>query len=102
MEDEQNVTLQQWIDYLGAKKQGKVWVATCPAHDDHKPSLILSQGNKGVLMHCRAGCRTFDVLSALNLTWRDLFSDDQYERIDPDREWARALATALINRMAKD
>jgi hypothetical protein len=29
------------------------------------------------LLHCFAGCSTPAILSALNLTWRDLFSDDR-------------------------
>ena len=50
------------------------WVARCPAHDDHTPSLSIREAEDGrILLHCFAGCRTADVLQALGLTWRDLF-----------------------------
>ena len=49
--------------------------AKCPAHDDGKPSLAITDlGNKWVL-HCWAGCSNADILAALGLTWSALFSD---------------------------
>lgn len=51
------------------------YLAQCPAHDDNKPSLSVSQGDKGVLLHCFAGCSTDAILSALGLTPADLFDD---------------------------
>ncbi|MBT7486550.1 MAG: AAA family ATPase [Rhodospirillales bacterium] len=36
---------------------GKDFIACCPVHDDHTPSLSISDGNDGkVLLHCYAGC----------------------------------------------
>src|SRR5215472_13401072 len=59
---------------LDAKRSGRGWIAKCPAHDDRKPSLSISEGNDGrVLLKCLAGCDTHDVLAALGMTWRDLF-----------------------------
>lgn len=50
------------------------WQAICPAHDDHNPSLSISQGNDGrALVKCHAGCEIGDVLHALDLTKADLF-----------------------------
>ena len=38
----------------------------CPAHDDHTPSLSVSDGPDGrVLLHCHAGCSQESVISAL-------------------------------------
>ena len=52
------------------------YMASCPAHDDRKPSLIVTPGENGkVLVHCYAGCSTQEVLSALGLTMADLFAD---------------------------
>lgn len=49
------------------------WLARCPAHNDHTPSLSIREGDDGrVLLLCRTGCRTEAVLSALGLTWRDV------------------------------
>lgn len=45
----------------------------CPSHDDSRPSLRLTVSDKGkVLVRCRAGCDTADVVKALGLTMRDL------------------------------
>lgn len=45
----------------------------CPSHRDSKPSLRLSVSEKGkVLVKCRAGCATPDVVRDLGLTMRDL------------------------------
>lgn len=45
----------------------------CPAHDDNTPSLSVSPGNEGVVLHCHAGCDTADVVAALGLIMADLF-----------------------------
>lgn len=49
------------------------WLARCPAHADSKPSLRVAVSNTGkVLLKCRAGCVTADVLNAMSLTFADL------------------------------
>lgn len=78
--------------------------ARCPAHDDHNPSLSVSEGKHGVLVYCHAGCTADSVVRALDLELRDLFYDrnhsvnggkdhllsrglewiDTYEYFDPD------------------
>ena len=41
----------------GARRCAGGWVACCPAHDDHTPSLSICEGSDGrVLLHCFAGC----------------------------------------------
>ena len=55
----------------GAKRNGSGWVAICPAHDDHNPSLSLTNGDGGwVLWHCFAGCSQEAVTAELKA--RDL------------------------------
>ena len=49
------------------------YMACCPVHDDKTPSLSISDGDKGVLLHCHAGCSTDSVLSSLGLKPSDLF-----------------------------
>jgi hypothetical protein len=57
-----------------AKKVGKGWSALCPAHEDRKASLSVSEGKDGsVLVKCHAGCDTAAILSAIGLTLPDLF-----------------------------
>jgi hypothetical protein len=58
----------------GAKKSGKRYLARCPAHDDRKASLSISEGDDGrALLNCFAGCGPPAILAALGLTWADLF-----------------------------
>lgn len=45
----------------------------CPAHDDRKASLSVRAGEKGIVLHCQAGCEPTDVCRALGITVRDLF-----------------------------
>lgn len=56
-----------------AKRSGNDWVARCPAHDDHRPSLSIAEGEGGrALVKCHAGCDTSAVLAALGLKMADL------------------------------
>jgi len=59
-----------------AKRNGTGWIARCPAHDDRKPSLSISEGDDGrALLHCHAGCDIADVVVAMGLTKADLMPD---------------------------
>jgi len=58
----------------GVKPCGNGWQAHCPAHDDRKPSLRISEGEDGrVLLYCYAGCKTKDICRSLGLELKDLF-----------------------------
>lgn len=46
-------------------RTGNGWTACCPAHEDRTPSLSISDGDKGVVVKCHAGCSQDAVLSAL-------------------------------------
>lgn len=47
-------------------KSGAGWSACCPAHEDHNPSLSVSDGDDGkILLHCFAGCSYEAVATAL-------------------------------------
>ncbi len=51
------------------------WMACCPAHIDKNPSLSIKETKDGdVLLHCFSGCGVDDVVAALGLEMRDLFS----------------------------
>jgi len=57
----------------GVKKNGNGWTALCPAHDDHTPSLSVSEGDDGcVLLCCHAKCTFEQITAALNLKAGDL------------------------------
>jgi putative DNA primase/helicase len=51
------------------------WVARCPAHNDSVNSLSVGEGDDGrALLHCHAGCSFEDVVAALGITVRSLFT----------------------------
>jgi len=57
-----------------ARRKGSGWVARCPAHEDHHPSLSISEGDDGrALLICRAGCQTENIVKAMGITVADLF-----------------------------
>ena len=59
----------------GAQQRDERWMALCPAHDDHTPSLSISEGEDGrCLVHCFAGCTQAAVVAAMGLEMADLFS----------------------------
>jgi len=58
----------------GLRPANGSYLARCPAHEDHHPSLSIREGEDGrILLHCWAGCTTKAVIDALGLTWADLF-----------------------------
>lgn len=61
----------------GVTSDGKGgWMACCPAHDDHNPSMHVNVGADGrILVKCYAGCTTADIVAALGLKVRDLMPE---------------------------
>jgi len=58
------------------KRQADNWLARCPAHDDHNPSLSIRETIDGkTLLHCYAGCQTPDIVEAMGLQINDLFAE---------------------------
>ena len=58
--------LTDFLERLSAvKANGNGYLACCPAHDDHNPSLSVSEGEAGlILLNCFAGCEPEDALKA--------------------------------------
>lgn len=55
------------------RRRGDTITARCPAHPDSTPSLDVTRGtHQPLILTCRAGCTTNEVLAALNLTWADV------------------------------
>ena len=55
-------------------ESGDSWPARCPAHDDNSPSLSLRlTEDEKLLMYCHAGCKTEDVMEAIDLPMTALF-----------------------------
>jgi hypothetical protein len=57
---------------------------TCPCHEDHRPSLSVTDATGRVLLRCHRGCDVDDLLDKLGLTRSDLF-DQQPERNHHER-----------------
>src|SRR4051812_923527 len=64
--DKDTITAEDLAGKLGGKRYGKGWRCLCPAHDDHEPSLDITEGKDGkILVKCRAGCEQTAVIDAL-------------------------------------
>ncbi len=56
------------------KTSARHFVAICPAHDDHSPSLAIREKPDGtILLHCFAGCTVDDICNALGVSIGALF-----------------------------
>ena len=88
---------------LNARRNGSGWLAKCPAHDDHHPSLRINERDGKVLIKCWSGCSQEDVIAALK--HRGLWggplngahysrgassSDDDIKPKDPMKAWRNA------------
>ena len=70
-----SVTMENVLGKLsGVQVAGEGYMAQCPAHDDDKASLCVSEGRDGrVLLHCFAGCTVEEICDAAGLKMSDLF-----------------------------
>ena len=74
------MSVQELLDRLEkVRKTGPGrWIACCPAHDDHNPSLALRELDDGrVLLHCFAGCSAHEIVTGVGLDLRDLFPSQE-------------------------
>jgi putative DNA primase/helicase len=65
------------------RTSGAGYAASCPAHDDHHPSLSITEGRDGrVLLKCHAakGCDVDSIVKALGMTTADLFPKNGMHR----------------------
>lgn len=64
---------------LNGKPSGSGFIARCPAHDDIKPSLSITDGDNGLtLINCFAGCSADDVIASMGLEMKDLYNDSNF------------------------
>ncbi|MEO7860058.1 MAG: CHC2 zinc finger domain-containing protein [Nitrospirales bacterium] len=75
------MTIEDFLPRLSSVKQrGSRYSAICPGHADSSPSLSVSEGEKGLLLKCWAGCSIGEICASLGIEPKDLFFDS---RIDP-------------------
>jgi hypothetical protein len=59
------ITAAEIAAALGGERSGTGWLVRCPAHDDRKPSLSLTERDGRILVCCHAGCTQTAVIAAL-------------------------------------
>jgi putative DNA primase/helicase len=50
---------------LNGRHSGNGWICRCPAHDDHDPSLRITERDGKVLIKCWSGCKQDEVVDEL-------------------------------------
>lgn len=111
------ITITELLARLhGVHKTDNGWEARCPAHDDRQASLSISEGDKGIVLHCHAGCTTAAICAKVEITVDQLFYESRkrgtlplprkHPPPPPPRAKQRALVgtshDALIARMEQD
>jgi hypothetical protein len=69
-----------------ARRHGDHYAACCPAHEDRSPSLTFRDGQRGLLVHCWAGCGVAEIARAVGAGLSDLF----YSSADQKRTGRRS------------
>ncbi len=60
------MTAQELLPHLRKfKSRRNGWTACCPAHDDKRASLSISEPEGKLLLHCHAGCSFEEILAAI-------------------------------------
>jgi hypothetical protein len=61
--------------FQGVRNSRDSWTARCPAHEDQRASLSISERDGKILLYCHAGCSFEEVCSAAKIEKCDLFRD---------------------------
>lgn len=52
------------------------WMCACPAHNDKSPSMHIRLEDDGkILINCKAGCGTYEILQSVGLDWADVMPE---------------------------
>jgi hypothetical protein len=85
-----------------AKRAGKGWLAKCPAHNDHTPSLSVREGQDGrPLLHCFGGCKREAIVAAMGWTMRDLMPSNGIGDRQPTTKRAAATKPKVFETLDK-
>lgn len=53
-----------------------IWMCACPAHNDKSPSMHIKLEDDGkILINCKAGCGTYEILRSVGLDWADVMPE---------------------------
>lgn len=76
-----------------ARKSGSGWSACCPSHEDHEPSLSITDAGDKPLVRCHAGCDQAAVVDALKARglWPEQTDSEwmEHEGMRYPRAWGR-------------
>ena len=82
-----NLNINQLLNHLNGVKRlnGNHFQALCPCHDDHRPSLDIREGSKGIVMSCPVcSANGESVMKALKLDVRELFYEPKSRPHKPE------------------
>ena len=52
------------------------WLCSCPSHADKSPSMHILLADDGkILINCKAGCGTYEILRSIGLDWEDVMPE---------------------------
>jgi putative DNA primase/helicase len=80
-----SLTFAAFLDRFDVHEDdGNGYAVICPSHEDTSPSLRVAYNadRKTLVLKCRVGCRTADVVSALGLRMADLFNVEPGDMTD--------------------
>ena len=85
------------------RKGDKSWIACCPGHDDKNPSLVITEKDDRVLLHCFSHqCDVSDIVHAVGLELSDLFPEQiNIEGSKPIKK-NRFPAEAILDALAEE
>lgn len=79
------MTINNFLQHFnGVKTIGNdKYMALCPAHNDHNPSLSISYSNDKtrINLYCFAGCKTENILNSVGLTIKNLYVTEKGNNI---------------------
>jgi 5S rRNA maturation endonuclease (ribonuclease M5) len=80
------ILLPRFSEFGPVRKTANGFDVCCPVHGDTKPSLSIAEGKtQPVVMDCKAGCDSEDIIAKLGFTWEDLCAPREEQR--PAGEW---------------
>ena len=84
------------------RKGNNSWMACCPAHDDKNPSLVITEKDERVLLHCFShDCNVSDIVHTVGLTLSDLFPEQTSKGVRPIKK-KRFPAEAILESLADE
>ena len=97
------MTSDSLADYLGGRginvrRHGAAYRVACPVHDDPNPSVDFRDGDRGIVIQCRADCATEAIVAEWGLTMPDLFFDDAMPERRPEPKPVKLPSEADLKR----